>query len=155
MRSLCSAVLLLFLFAGPGFPNDEAPKEHQSPGVLVDGALAVPGADLNSQTRPAKFSAENDAQDKIPTMARGPRLTDEQKTAIAAALKQAPASANIDAAPTMELPVTAELREWPSDVMDKIPALRGTKYVRAADKILIVLPANRIVVGEIAEQARK
>jgi len=128
------------------------PDTHPAPGVFVDGALAVPGAPAESQTRPAKFSAANDAQDKIPIMARGPQLTVEQKKLIADALRQAPSSTQAgEAAPATELPATVELQEWPSGLVDQVPAVRGTKYVRVADRIMIVQPPNRIVVGEIAQ----
>ena len=128
------------------------PDTHPSPVVFVDGALAVPGAAPDSQTRPAKFSAANDADDKIPIMARGPRLTGDQKQQIADALRQAPKSgSNVQAAPTYELPASVDLQDWPAAVVDAIPAVRGTKFVRLADRIVIVQPPNRIVIGEIAE----
>ncbi len=133
-------------------PSAKAKSEpHPGPGIFVDGMLAVPGAAADSQTRPAKFSADNDARDKIPIMARGPSLTDDQKKMIAETLRQSPtSSARVEAAPATALPVTVDLQEWPARVRDQIPAIAGTKYVHFADRILIVTPANRIVIGEIA-----
>jgi hypothetical protein len=126
------------------------PDTQPSPGVFVNGALAVPGAPINTETTPAKFSAQNDADDKIPIMARGPRLNDEQKKQIFAAVRQARVSAaDVKAMATSELAGDVELREWPSGVVGNIPAVTGTKYVLLADKILIVQPSNRIVTGEI------
>jgi hypothetical protein len=33
---------------------------------------------------------------------------------------------------------------------DQIPAVRGYKYVKLQDKVLLVLPESRVVVGEVA-----
>jgi hypothetical protein len=35
-------------------------------------------------------------------------------------------------------------------LIDRVPAMKDTKYVQLSDKVLIVRPANRIVIGEIA-----
>lgn len=121
------------------------------PGVFVNGALAVPGAAADTQTTPAKFSTQNDALDKIPIMARGPQLNDEQKKQIFAAVRQARVpTADVKAVPTAELAAGVELSDWPAGLVGQIPAVKGTKYVRLADSILIVLPSNRIVIGEIS-----
>jgi len=132
------------------------PDTQPSPGIFVDGVLAVPGAAADPQTRPAKFSAANDADDKIPIMARGPQLTDDQKKLIADALRQAPkpatgAQAGVQLAPTVELPTGVEMQDWPSGLVDRVPAVRDTKFVRLAGRIMIVQPRNRIVIGEIAQ----
>jgi hypothetical protein len=132
-------------------PSAKTNPNTQPTGVFVNGALAVAGAPAETETTPAKFSAHNDARDKIPIMARGPWLTDVQKQRIAAAVTQARvASTDVKAMPTTELSSDVELRDWPAGLATDIPAVNGTKYVRLADKILIVQPANRIVIGEIA-----
>ncbi len=41
------------------------------------------------------------------------------------------------------------MQGWPADVAQQVPDLHDTKYVRLADKILVVRPENRIVIGEI------
>jgi hypothetical protein len=142
----------------PGSLSDQNAKQEPTakttpdtpPGVFVEGALSVPGAPDDTQTRPAKFSARNDAADKIPLMARGPQLSDDQKQQILDAVRQARvSSANVEAVPTTELGSDVELREWPVGLTRAVPAVKDTKYVLAGDKILIVLPSNRIVVGEI------
>jgi hypothetical protein len=125
------------------------PQSQSRSDVFVHGVLAVPGASPDTQTTPAKFSARNDARDKIPIMARGPQLDEAQRKLIAAAVRQARAPAEgIAAAPTTELPGDLEVRDWPAGVVENVPAVKGTKYVRLADKILIVQPANGIVVSE-------
>jgi hypothetical protein len=59
-------------------PNASAPANA----VLVNGALAVPGAPANTDTVPAKFSAKNAADDKLVTLAYTFKtLTDEDRRA--------------------------------------------------------------------------
>lgn len=119
--------------------------------VFVDGTLAVPGAPAQTQTTPSKFSDHNEARDKIPIMARGPQLDDAQKKLILAAIKGGHgAVAGVEAGPAMELPGGVAMHEWPLTLVDQVPAMKDTKYVRLSDKVLIVRPANRIVIGEIA-----
>jgi hypothetical protein len=48
------------------------------------------------------------------------------------------------------LPSGINVRELPRQITDQIPAVRNLGYVRTADKILLISPSNRIVVGEIA-----
>jgi hypothetical protein len=43
-----------------------------------------------------------------------------------------------------QLPATSDPME------DQIPAVRGYKYVKLQDKVLLVLPESRVVVGELA-----
>jgi hypothetical protein len=42
-----------------------------------------------------------------------------------------------------------ELWDLPPGVEDQIPAVRGYKFVKGQDKVLLVSPPNRVVVGEI------
>jgi hypothetical protein len=42
------------------------------------------------------------------------------------------------------------MKAWPTDVVSQVPAIRDTKYVKLSDKVLVVRPETRIVVGEIA-----
>jgi hypothetical protein len=124
---------------------------QRQPGpVFVDGALDVPGAPQDSQTRPAKFSKRNDMLDKVAIMARPLGLSEEQKQNIAAAIRRAnPQIASITAKPAEELPWNVTMHALP---VGTDPRLAGLKYVRLADRILLVAPENRIVVGEIPAQ---
>ena len=128
------------------------PGTQPAPGVFVNGALAVADAPANTQTTPAKFSAQNDTDDKIAIMARGPRLGAAQKRLIFAAVRQARVpAADVKAVLTTELAADVEVRDWPAGVAAQIPAVAGTKYVLGADSILIVQRSNRIVIGEIVQ----
>jgi len=120
-------------------------------GVFVNGALNVPGAPKDSQTVPAKFSARNSQIDKLPIVAAGLWLTDEQKRKIIANLRDvAKSTATVDVKVAGELPISVDLVEIPEAVKSEFPAVNRYKLVRLNDRVLFVSPSNRIVVGEIA-----
>ena len=132
-------------------PSASTPARDDSP-VLVDGRLNVPGAPVDSQTVPAKFSEGNAALDKLPTMAFPLALSDEQKQKLVAAIRGASPDAaieKIDPKLTEELPVTVTLHEMPLSANEL--GVGHYKYVRLPDRILLVTPANRIVAAEIKE----
>ncbi len=134
-------------------PNSQAPQNTTAPapGAFVNGALTAPGAAPDTDTTPAKFSQKNDQLDKMPILTRGVVLDDAQRKLIweSVMADSGAATASIEAGPSTELPYTVELREWPQDVTGKIPGVQSFKYVKTNDKILVVSPASRIVVGEI------
>jgi hypothetical protein len=47
------------------------------------------------------------------------------------------------------LPVAVPMREFPIGLTTQMPALNGLKYVRLLDRILIVSPAERVVLAEV------
>jgi Protein of unknown function (DUF1236) len=49
-----------------------------------------------------------------------------------------------------ELPADIAIHDLPSNVTDQAHALKGYKFAKLVDKIVIVSPPNRVVVGEIA-----
>jgi hypothetical protein len=124
-------------------PNDTA--------AFVNGRLAVPGAPADSQTVPSKFSERNAALDALPTMAFPLPLTDEQRQRIRDAVAQAPVE-SATARSAELLPHGIDVRELPKQITEEIPATRNLGFVRTADKVLLVNPPNRTVVGEIANQ---
>lgn len=127
-------------------PDQASQSGLQSePQVLTDGKL--PGAE-GGQDDPAKFSAKNDKIDNIPIMAYPIPLTPEQKRAIFQRLSQSEAS-NISAKPSEQVPATLTLQELPKDMAASIPSVSDYKFLRTADKILVINPRESIVVGEI------
>jgi hypothetical protein len=121
--------------------------------ALLNGKLNVEGAPQDGQTVPAKYSPRNDEIDKTPIVAMSLRLTDEQKRAIAEGVKAANAPAvQTSAKVAEELPWQVPMQELPPALAND-PALAGLKYVRTSDRILLVAPQNRIVVGEVAGAA--
>jgi hypothetical protein len=133
--------------AGAEEPGSHAPSQDTA--VFVNGALNVPGAPTDSQTVPAKFSKRNDAIDHVPVMAMQVLgFSDEQKRSIIDAVHGANAPVqSTSAKPAEELPIGITMQDWPTAASD--PAFAKMKYVRAQDRILLVEPTNRIVIGEI------
>lgn len=136
-------------------PAMKIPDEASQPGlqpdsqVFTDGKLTAPGAQ-GGQDEPAKFSAENDKIDNTPIMAYPLALTDEQKRAIYQRLSQGQGpTSNIAAKPSEQVPATLELQELSQDMAASMPSVRDYKFLRTADKILVINPRESIVVGEI------
>lgn len=108
------------------------------------------------QTMPASLSKRNDTLDRLPTMAWPLGLSDQQRQRIYQAVmagKSAPATDAGNLARTSVLPTQVALNEtydFPSS-LDDIARLRGLKYVKTKDKVLLVVPANRIVVDVIPD----
>jgi Protein of unknown function (DUF1236) len=130
-------------------PSSHAPTvKPQDDKVFVNGALVVPGAPADTETVPAKYSQKNAADDQLITTAYTfKNLTDEQRRAIFAALKDKPAGAAFNADIGDELPPAVELRDVPGEVVSRVPQTRDYQYAVASDRVLLVSPPTRIVVG--------
>ena len=134
--------------AAPMAPGGRAVREADP------NAGLVPGAPIGSsrQTVPAKISPENAAKDERPIMAYRLALTDAQRQRIfeAVSADNDAVVRNIEAAPATLLPPDVAMQNFPQRLTDEIPTLQGLKYVRLPEKVLLVSPPNRIVVGEIS-----
>jgi hypothetical protein len=140
--------------AGTTEPSSHSPSAPPDESwVFQNGRLVTPGAPADSQTVPAKFSERNDSLDRLPTMAFPLPLTDEQRQRIRDAVSKVPVEAAGNARPADLLPSGINVRELSDQITTEIPATRNLGYVRTADRILLISPPNRIVVGEIPEQA--
>lgn len=130
-------------------PSSHAPSPKPADNsVFVNGALAVPGAPENVDTVPSKFSAKNAADDKLITLAYTFKLlTDEQRRAIYDGLKGQPAGPAFNADVGVELPLSVELRPVPNDVAARVQQTGDYRYAVAADRVLMVSPVNRVIVG--------
>lgn len=118
--------------------------------VFVNGALAVPGAPQNTDTVPAKYSAQNAADDKLITVAYTFKtLPNDQRQAIYQALKDKPADAGFNAQIGDVLPFTVVTQAVPADLAGRIASIRGYHFVVADHRVLLVSAANRVVMGEI------
>jgi hypothetical protein len=139
--------------SGKEEPSSHAPAtKPQDNAVFVDGKLAVPGAPADGDTVPAKFSAKNAADDKLITVAYTfKNLTDEQRVAIYQALKGQPAGSAFNADVGTELPPAVELHAVPREVTAQVPQTEGYQYTVADNRVLLVSPPTRIVVGVFPE----
>jgi hypothetical protein len=136
----------------PGRAGTEEPGSHaasQDTAVFVNGKLDVAGAPADGQTVPAKFSQRNDALDKLPILGMSLGFSEEQKRAIADTVRKSNAPVIASTAKVSdELPMNVVVQDWPASASD--PAFAKLKFVRLPDRILLIEPANRVVIGEIA-----
>jgi hypothetical protein len=135
----------------PG-PNATQPQADNHPPGGDTSVQPVPGAMPGSDTVPSTLSEQHAADDKLITVAYTfKNLSDEQRRAIYEALKgQPPSGPGPSAELGVELPSSIELRPVPREVVTRVPQTEGYHYTVAGEKVLLVSPGNRIVVGEIS-----
>ena len=125
---------------------------HHNSGPTGDATPAVAPIGSGPETTPAKFDAAVAARDRIPIMARPLPLNDEQKRQIYDRVmgnEQIPVTQTTAAQTATILPGSVELSELSPPIDEQIPAVRGYKYVKLPDRVLVVSPPNCVVVGEI------
>jgi hypothetical protein len=124
--------------------------------VFVNGVLAVPGAQPDLQTAPAKFTERTNSADQLPIAAYALRhLTSEQTDTISRKLKEQLALTGqveqpVDAVVGSELSTDIALhglQSVPEEVASKLPELRDLKVARAGSKILLVNPRLGLVLA--------
>jgi hypothetical protein len=135
--------------AGKEEPSSQTPTEKPPENaVFFNGALAVPGAPRDTQTEPAKFSEKNAADDKLIITAYTLKaLTAEQRRAIFQALKDQPAGGAFNADIGVKMPPAIELRALPAELTAQVPQIKDYHYAIADNRVLLVAPINRVVVG--------
>jgi len=145
---------------GPQNPGS-AQGDTQPAGSEPPPANAGPTGDTGAQgpigasagTIPAKIDESVAERDRIPIMARPLPLSDEQKQRIYASVmnnNQIPV-APISAEPATILPGSVALNALPDGMEEQIPAVRGYKTVKLQDRVLLVSPSDRVVVGQIGK----
>jgi uncharacterized protein DUF1236 len=142
--------------AVPG-PNATQPQAPDGLAGRKD-VQPVPGAMPGSDAVPSTLSAKNAADDKLPTLAYTfKQLTDDQRRAIYQMIKEKaanaapPGAATTAAEVSTTLPTSVPLSAMPSEVTAQVPQTSGYEYAIAGDKVLLVSPANRAVVGVITQ----
>jgi hypothetical protein len=135
--------------AGREEPSSHTPTEPPIETiVLMNGALAVPGAPQDTQTVPAKYSARNDADDKLVTLAYTFKtLPNDQRQAIFQALKDEPPVATLNAEVGTVVPYTVSIGAVPDRVTAKVPAADGYYFAVSDHRVLLIAPVHRVVVG--------
>jgi hypothetical protein len=135
-------------------PDQTGGPPEAGPSPLRGDGMDIPGA--TRQTAPAKFSQQNAKLAEYSIMGYPVQLDEKQRHAIWQALGKAGETKSADAKSITEeagtfLPPLVQADEFPDGLSKEIPALRGLKYVKVDDKVLIVQPANGIVRGVIEE----
>lgn len=148
-------------------------------GAMAPGASATPGADggqmgqggspamsaasiaavkngpigATTQTAPSIVSERNRILDRVPTLAMPIRLDDAAKEKIRATAQGLGEPVHFDGAPASAIPadiVFTAMHDLPAEIGQALPLLQGRKLIRTKDKILIVNPRTRVVVGEVS-----
>ncbi len=141
---------------GKAEPSAKIPHTNPAPHAFVNGVLSAPGAMTDVDTAPAKFSARTHADDQMPIAGyRLKHLTSDQQSEIVQALGSQREARGGDsngayAKVGAEIPsrvAEADLMPMPASLTDKFPGLRGTGFMRAAGKVLVVDLDNSRVVG--------
>jgi hypothetical protein len=142
--------------AGTQEPSTKGPGHSSNTGAFVNGALAAPGAATDGETVPSKYSAQNAALDKLPTVAfRLRHLTDAQKREIYQQLHGGPGGLALSPAHAMigaQIPADIALRDirpTPEALTAKFPGLRGTGYLIEGPNALLV-GTNNVVLGVLS-----
>ncbi len=131
----------------PG-PNANPPQAIAHPSGASNEVQPVPGAMPGSDTVPSMLSEKNAADDKLITLAYTfKNLSDEQRRAIYQALKDHPAGSAFNADVGIELPASVDLQAMPDAVTAQVPQTRGYQFAVADNRVLLVSPPTRIVVG--------
>jgi hypothetical protein len=133
-----------------------AGQQQPTPGMVGTSSEPPPSGPIGSfgQTIPAKFSRRNDILDHVPTVAIPLPLTQEQRKQIydAVMTEKAPAVAGADTLePASELSPDQALtgmRPLPASVRG-IDGVSRLYYIKARDKVLLIEPNVRTVVGQI------
>ena len=135
--------------AGKEEPGSHAPSDPpDTMPVLVDGKLTAPGAPQQTDTVPSTVSPQNAADDKLITTAYTFKaMPNDQRQVIYQALKNGPSIGNVKAEVGTELPAKVRLQAIPEQLAKQVPQTKGYQYVVSADRVLLVAPANRIVVA--------
>ena len=125
--------------------------------IFVDGRLTVPGAP-DGDTVPSKFSALTFADDQIPIAAYTTRyLAKQELQTIRSALltnSNAVGSRALDGFAQIGaiVPTAVALEGMPfvpADLVRLIPSLTATAYLISENKVLLVNPRTRVVVGVV------
>lgn len=127
----------------PGASTDAAPNEPVSVGLH-----GVPGMPEDGQTTPAKFSERNAALDALPLSQMRLGLDDAERKRVVEALDKGEVDKS-ELTVSQQVPGSVALHDLPETVRNEFPVLTGLKYVRLADRILLVRAPSRVVVAEI------
>lgn len=147
--SRATAILFALAVSAPSAlaQTPQGPQPSNEP-VFVDGKLTVAGMTQETDTAPAKFSEKNAADDKLITTAYTFKaLPEDQRQAIYEGLKAEPSVENVNAEVGTVLPAVIELRAVPEHIVQQVPQAQGYQFAVSDRRVLLVAPANRIVVA--------
>lgn len=144
--------------AGAQEPSSKIQGTSKNENVFENGVLAVPGAQTDVDTAPAKFSPRTAADDRLAIADyRLKHLTADQRSEILQGLGPQRGAVSASAAGNdayavvgAEVPSAValySLTPTPNTLVQKFPELRGTAFMDAAGKMLVVDLDNSLVIG--------
>jgi hypothetical protein len=129
--------------------------DSQATTGAAGSTAAAPAGPIGAtvQTMPAKFSQRNDLLDHLPVMAWPLPLNEQQRHQIYQAImaqKVSPAEGLTDLKPASALTYQQArgIHPLPDNILS-IDGLRGLRYVRDKDRVLLIQPSTGIVVDQI------
>ena len=129
----------------------ETPKP-QPTGPFVNGALSAAGAPADVDTVPAKFSEKNARDDELIIVAYTfKNLSDDERHEIAQALKGEPGTTEFNGDIGSVVPFATELRWVPDALASRVSQIKGYQYLKAGNRIMLVSPPTRTIVGVFSE----
>ena len=146
------AATATFSFAEPGDTQHVGSEPPQSV-PSTDGAQPPAGPiGASGDTMPAKYSAKNDADDKLPLGGyRLKHLTAGQRDAIYRQVMgdKAHGRPNDKVQPVIgtQVPSSVALEDLPADATSQVPDTKDLKFVATQDKVVLVDPVSMMVVG--------
>jgi hypothetical protein len=147
----------------PSVPERPVPTQDEARAALTsqgptDFGLASGPIGATTQTLPAKQSTRNDTLDRVPIMAWPLALSEEQRRRIYQTVMADVAAGAADAAslgPSAHLSAHQALDEMHPlpQSLDDIAGIKSLEYLKTSGKVLLVEPATRTVVAQLAEEA--
>jgi len=125
----------------------ETPKP-QPTSAFLNGALTAAGAPTDVDTVPAKFSERNARDDQLISVAYTfKNLSDQERLEVAQAIKGEPGTTAFNGDVGTVVPFATELRLVPDALAARVPQTKGFQYLNAGNRVLLISPPTRIVVG--------
>ena len=161
MRRLIFPTMIALALASPGLAAAQPAPQQADPAHQPETVGVAPAdvpadytvAGATRQTMPSTISKENAGLDRLPIMAREFPLTTDQKKMIYGSISKAASTPGGDMkiGIAQELPFGTSFQEFPKDVTAQIPDAARFRYVKLTNRVLIVNPVNRVVIGDIQQ----
>jgi hypothetical protein len=135
-------------------PSSKVPGTDGNPAAFANGTLTAPGALVDVDTAPSKFSSRTAADDQLPTAGyRFRHLSAAQRSSIYGELgnaaKAGSSAADAQAVVGAQVPldvILGGLQPLPDSITTKFPEMKGLAFAMLAGKPTLVDPTTRIVV---------
>ncbi|MGH6663395.1 MAG: hypothetical protein ACREB2_00630 [Pseudolabrys sp.] len=135
-------------------PQGQTGDAQATTGAAPAAGTAPPGPiGATLQTMPAKYSHRNDLLDHLPVMSWPQPLNEQQRQQIYRAVMAQKAQpieglSQLKPASALTYRQAQDMRTFPGD-LSSIDGLRGLKYIRDKDRVLLIQPSTGVVIDQI------